>query len=111
MKTLPILTLALLTLLTACQATPPDPTTDLAASGQDNAHPDTFDRYGAIVVPAGTAEKPLNMRLWYARPQRITPDTPVVLVMHGGARDADNYRDSWGSYAEQIGRASCRERG
>jgi len=102
MKTLPILTLALLTLLTACQATPPDPTTDLAESGQDNAHPDTFDRYGAIVVPAGTAEKPLNMRLWYARPQRITPDTPVVLVMHGGARDADNYRDSWGSYAERY---------
>ena len=103
MKTLPILTLTLLTLLGACQATPPDPTADLEESGQELlAHPDTFDRYGAIVVPAGTAEKPLDMRLWYARPQRITPDTPVVLVMHGGARDADNYRDSWGSYAERY---------
>jgi hypothetical protein len=65
--------------------------------------PETFESYGSFVVSAGTDAKPVDMRLWYSRPDQITPDTRVIMVMHGGRRDADKYRDYWGAYAKQYG--------
>ncbi|MFT0138158.1 hypothetical protein ACEK07_14650 [Alcanivoracaceae bacterium MT1] len=102
MKKRLILPLGLIALLAACQSTPPAPMVYSENTEQESVQPETFERYGSIVVPAGTAEKPVNMRLWYARPDRVTADTPVVLVMHGGRRDADNYRDFWGPYANKY---------
>ncbi len=37
--------------------------------------------------------------VWYQLPQQVTPDTPVVVVMHGVNRDADRYRDEWAELA------------
>lgn len=37
--------------------------------------------------------------VWYQLPEQVTPDTPVVVVMHGVNRDADRYRDEWAELA------------
>lgn len=41
--------------------------------------------------------------VWYALPDAVTPETPVVVVMHGVNRDADRYRDEWAGLARQHG--------
>ncbi|MBU7579748.1 MAG: hypothetical protein KAF27_04665 [Porphyrobacter sp.] len=41
--------------------------------------------------------------VFYALPQRIERDTPVVIVMHGVNRDADRYCDEWAGLARQHG--------
>jgi hypothetical protein len=43
------------------------------------------------------------VRVWYHRPETVTPTTPVLFVMHGVKRDADRYRDEWSAIAEQRG--------
>lgn len=39
--------------------------------------------------------------VWYQLPESVTPDTPVVFVMHGVNRDADRYRDEWSELARE----------
>jgi len=49
---------------------------------------------GRMVMPVeigGTAPLPVHL---YA-PERAGPDAPIVLVMHGARRNADDYRDNW----------------
>ena len=41
--------------------------------------------------------------VYYQLPDRVTPATPVVFVMHGVYRDADRYRDEWAALARQHG--------
>lgn len=41
--------------------------------------------------------------VYYQLPDQVTPDTPVVFVMHGVKRDADRYRDEWANLARQHG--------
>lgn len=48
-------------------------------------------------VFAGWDGPPLPV--WYQLPDKVTPDTPVVIVMHGVNRDADRYRDEWAGIA------------
>ena len=35
------------------------------------------------------------LRLWSARPRRHHPDLPILFVIHGAARNANDYRDYW----------------
>ncbi len=35
------------------------------------------------------------IEVWYYLPEAYSPNTPVVMVMHGTNRDADHYRDEW----------------
>lgn len=44
-----------------------------------------------------------DLPVYYQLPDRVTPDTPVVFVMHGVNRDADRYRDEWASLARRHG--------
>jgi poly(3-hydroxybutyrate) depolymerase len=44
-----------------------------------------------------------SLRVWYQLPGAVTPDTPVVVVMHGVNRDADRYRDEWSALALRYG--------
>ena len=44
-----------------------------------------------------------GLRVWYQLPGAVTPDTPVVVVMHGVNRDADRYRDEWSALALRYG--------
>jgi poly(3-hydroxybutyrate) depolymerase len=41
--------------------------------------------------------------VFFALPERIARDTPVVVVMHGVNRDADRYCDEWAGLARQHG--------
>ena len=44
-----------------------------------------------------------DLKVWYYKPAAYTPNSPVVLVLHGLNRNADTYRDSWKPHAEQYG--------
>jgi len=41
--------------------------------------------------------------VWYYRPKGFTPDTPILFVMHGVKRNADEYRDNWIDLADHDG--------
>jgi len=86
----------LLLLLAACATTPLE---DMEHERFSNP----FQGYGQMTVEAGPAGKSMPMRVFYARPARVTAQTPVIFVMHGARRDADVYRDIWGRLAEQNG--------
>ena len=49
----------------------------------------------------GNAGGPLTV--WYHRPPGLSATAPIVFVMHGVKRDADNYRDNWTAAAERFG--------
>ncbi len=44
---------------------------------------------------------PLNV--FYVEPEGLTANAPIVIVMHGVKRNADEYRDNWIDLAEQYG--------
>ena len=39
--------------------------------------------------------------MWYFLPDKLAPDAPVVIAMHGVKRDGDRYRDEWRPHAEK----------
>lgn len=41
------------------------------------------------------------LRVFYARPAAVNPETPVVIVMHGASRTAEAYRDAWRDIAHE----------
>ena len=41
------------------------------------------------------------LHVWVSRPVNLAPDRPVVFVMHGVNRNADEYRDQWHDLALQ----------
>lgn len=43
------------------------------------------------------------VRVYYHVPEGVGPDAPVVLVLHGLNRNADDYRDTWIPYADTFG--------
>jgi dienelactone hydrolase len=49
----------------------------------------------------GDAEKPI--RVWYYKPSKYSGSSPILFVMHGMGRNAEEYRDQWIRYAEQFG--------
>ena len=44
-----------------------------------------------------------ELPVFYALPDKVERDTPVVIVMHGVNRDADRYRDEWAALARAHG--------
>jgi poly(3-hydroxybutyrate) depolymerase len=44
-----------------------------------------------------------DLPVWYQMPDAVTPETPVVFVMHGVKRDADRYRNEWAELARKHG--------
>ncbi len=42
-----------------------------------------------------------QVRVWYSLPAQATPDTPVVIVMHGVARDGERYLADWMPLAQE----------
>lgn len=102
MKMIAISVVVLFSFLTGCQSMKTEPVAYSEDRESRVFDPQTFDRYSSIVVEAGTPEKPVSMRLWYTRPDELKANTPVVMVMHGGRRDADVYRDFWGAYANEY---------
>ncbi len=60
---------------------------------------------GATLTPgAGRFEfrrSKMTIPVWYFLPEKLSPQTPVLFVMHGVGRDANRYRDEWKEHAEQ----------
>jgi hypothetical protein len=44
-----------------------------------------------------------TLPVWTYRPKSFTPDTPIVFVLHGASRNADDYRDNWVNLADENG--------
>ena len=44
-----------------------------------------------------------TLRVFYYRPKGFGPETPILFVMHGVKRNADEYRDNWVDLAERYG--------
>lgn len=42
-----------------------------------------------------------DLRVYASRPVGLAPDRPVVIVMHGNRRNADEYRDQWHELARE----------
>jgi len=101
MKLIAIFLVGLLSVLSGCASVQPETAAVSENSESDLLQPETFESYGSFLVPAGTEAKPVDMRIWYSKPDNVTPDTRIIMVMHGGRRDADKYRDYWGAYAKQ----------
>ena len=40
-----------------------------------------------------------TLNVWYYKPADFTPQTPVLIVMHGAGRTAKGYRDAWVEHA------------
>lgn len=68
---------------------------------------------GSALVYAGPAEAAKiryvfkswdgpSLRVFATRPSGLSADRPVVFVMHGMGRNADEYRDQWHDLAEQY---------
>jgi hypothetical protein len=43
------------------------------------------------------------LKTWTYVPKQMTPETPIVFVMHGVNRDGARYRDDWAGHAERGG--------
>ena len=43
------------------------------------------------------------IRVWFTTPRKLDRNTPVLIVMHGARRDADNYRNQWHDLARREG--------
>lgn len=44
-----------------------------------------------------------DVRVFAHKPESYTPDSPILIVLHGYKRNADRYRDDWVPHAESLG--------
>lgn len=58
---------------------------------------------GAFLVEGGVGHKEKTIRIYYHQPENFTPDSPILMVIPGSGRDADEYRDSWVEASERYG--------
>jgi hypothetical protein len=58
---------------------------------------------GSFVLPFSGQGSTREIRVWYHRPQTAQADAPIVFVMHGTNRSAQNYRKYWTPIAEARG--------
>jgi len=57
---------------------------------------------GSFSMPEPTGATNADLRSFYYRPANWTADRPIVVVMHGFKRNAEDYRDAWITYANQY---------
>lgn len=58
---------------------------------------------GSFMVPGGANRENRPIEVHYHRPAHLSPGAPVVMVIPGGGRNADDYRDAWNDVSEQYG--------
>lgn len=57
---------------------------------------------GSFLMSEPTGATNADLRAFYYRPAKWTADRPIVVVMHGFKRNAEDYRDDWIQYADQY---------
>ncbi len=58
---------------------------------------------GSFVFEEGGSNPGLPVEVWYHWPEGVEKSAPVVFVMHGNGRDAEQYRDEWRPFANVNG--------
>jgi dienelactone hydrolase len=71
-------------------------TVEAADSGFDNGA-------GSFIFTDQNGDPGKPVKVWYYKPSKYTGSSPILFVMHGMQRNADEYRDQWIKYAEQYG--------
>ena len=71
--------------------------TGIAQSKNDTVHVAS----GMFTMAEATGATKDALRVFYYRPSAWTSDKPVVIVLHGMDRNADQYCDHWKKGAEQ----------
>ncbi|MCX6940307.1 MAG: hypothetical protein NTX09_06150, partial [Verrucomicrobia bacterium] len=61
------------------------------------AAPETFPAGDGLFTFTAWDGPPLPV--YFHAPANVTPATPIVFVMHGQARNGDEYRDQWSELA------------
>ncbi len=79
--------LAGITLLTA---------TELFASANTNTG------HGDFVFKDEKSNKEKNIKVYYYKPEKLTPISRIVFVMHGNLRKAEGYRNLWAKFAKKY---------
>ena len=54
-----------------------------------------------ITDSAAEPDQPVTIYTW--KPEDFTPETPILIALHGYKRNADRYRDDWIPHAEALG--------
>jgi poly(3-hydroxybutyrate) depolymerase len=65
------------------------------------AAPETFPAGDGLFTFTAWDGPPLPV--YFHAPANVTPATPIVFVMHGQARNGDEYRDQWSELAARYG--------
>lgn len=58
---------------------------------------------GQFAVSAEHDETAHDVAVHYYKPGSFTPDSPIIMIMPGGGRNGDDYRDSWIDASEKYG--------
>ncbi len=70
---------------------------------KNSATPEIKPGSGQYVYEDPAANTGASIRIWYHQPNGFTAASPIVFVMHGMGRNADDYRDNWVSSADTHG--------
>lgn len=54
---------------------------------------------GDFIFKYETSEKTRNIKVYYYAPEKLTPNSRIVFVLHSDSRDGKAYRDEWKQYA------------
>ncbi|MGN6210462.1 heavy metal-binding domain-containing protein [Asticcacaulis sp.] len=57
---------------------------------------------GRFEMAAGPARPGVRIVVHYYKPQHLTPDSPIIIVLAGAGRNADTYRDAWIGEADRA---------
>lgn len=70
---------------------------------EDETVPDITEGSGRYVFDDPERPGQPGIPVWYHRPEGYTDTKPVVFVMHGMGRNADEYRDNWVAQSDARG--------
>jgi pimeloyl-ACP methyl ester carboxylesterase len=72
---------------------------DSSRVGEVHIHPGS----GNLLVEGGPGHREKLIQVFYHRPEAFTPRSPILVVVPGAGRDADEYRDAWIEASERHG--------
>lgn len=72
---------------------------DSSEVGEAHIHPGA----GNFLMEGGPGHAEKLVQVFYHMPETFTPDSPILIVVPGAGRDADEYRDAWVEASREHG--------
>ncbi len=72
---------------------------DSSAVGEAHMHPGS----GNFLMAGAPGRESRLIQVFYHVPETFTPQSPVLIVVPGAGRNANDYRDAWVDHAERYG--------